>query len=243
MLSIPPYQLRSIGDHALLIDFGQFIDEQIHQWVMAIYDHFQQNPVAGILDYIPAYSSIAFVYDLVFWENKTRGLTVVDCLSRIITEQLSDVHLSARRKKNQVAVPVCYDPALGPDIINLATAHELTIDQVIEMHSSKSYQVFMLGFLPGFAYMGKVDPRIATARLQQPRTLVKAGSVGIAGEQTGIYPVDSPGGWQLIGQTPLRVFDPRKKNPCLFAPGDEVQFHPITLTEFEKLKKDEFAHH
>ncbi|MBN8719789.1 MAG: 5-oxoprolinase subunit PxpB [Sediminibacterium magnilacihabitans] len=242
MLSIPPYQLRSIGDHALLIDFGQCIDEHIHQWVMAIYDYFQQEPLAGLLDCIPAYSSIAFVYDLVFWRNKTGNSTVVDYLGRIILERLSHVQLSARRKINRVDVPVCYDPALGIDIINLAAAHGLTVEQVINMHASKSYHVYMLGFLPGFAYMGKVDPRIATERLQQPRTLVKAGSVGIAGEQTGIYPVDSPGGWQLIGQTPLRVFDPRKKNPCFFAPGDEVLFYPITLSEFQKIKEHESAH-
>ncbi|HUP11987.1 MAG TPA: 5-oxoprolinase subunit PxpB, partial [Niastella sp.] len=196
----------------------------------------QQNPLDGVIDYIPAYSSIAFVYDIIALGNKTGNSTVVDYLTRAITQRIPSIHVESYKERNIIEVPVCYDPSLGADLVALSTAHGLTEKQVVEIHCSRSYRVFMLGFLPGFAYMGKVDPRIVTPRLQQPRTKVAAGSVGIAGEQTGIYPVDSPGGWQLIGQTPLNIYDPAKANPCLFAPGDEVRFFPITLSEFQKMK-------
>jgi inhibitor of KinA len=127
--------------------------------------------------------------------------------------------------------------SLAPDIISLAETHELSVEEVISLHTAKIYRVYMIGFLPGFAYMGSVDEKLTTPRRMQPRTIVPAGSVGIAGEQTGIYPFDSPGGWQLIGQTPLQMFDATGATPCYLHPGDEVQFHAISIEEFKKAKK------
>lgn len=132
-----------------------------------------------------------------------------------------------------VRIPVCYDSSLGPDLVSLANTHGLSAEEVIQIHTSRLYSVYMLGFLPGFAYMGTVDPRIQTPRRAAPRTQVPAGSVGIAGMQTGIYPLASPGGWQLIGRTPLPVFQPDASSPSLLQPGDHVQFYPITLQAFE----------
>jgi inhibitor of KinA len=128
---------------------------------------------------------------------------------------------------------------LAADLQELASMHKLTIEGIIEIHCSKIYRIYMIGFLPGFAYMGTVDSRIVSPRKSKPRTNVPAGSVGIAGSQTGIYPFDSPGGWQLIGQTPLLLFDPTKENPTLLEPGDQVSFHTISLEEFHHLKNNQ----
>ena len=136
-----------------------------------------------------------------------------------------------------IQIPVCYDVSMAPDLALIADLHHLSIEQVIQLHTEKLYRVYLVGFLPGFAYMGNVDEKIATPRKSKPRTLVPAGSVGIAGEQTGIYPFDSPGGWQLIGQTPIEMFSVEKPQPCYLRTGDEVQFYPVTLNEFAKLKK------
>lgn len=243
MLQLPPYRLYAQGDHAVLIDFGQQIDMTINKWVMAIFHYTQQHPIEGILDIIPAYSSICFVYDTPLLYNKTGGSTVVEYVMKRVEENLAFIKIGENGKKNTIDVPVCYDVSLAPDLVSLAVIHRLTVEDVIRIHCSATYHVFMLGFLPGFAYMGTVNSSIATARHRQPRTVVPAGSVGIAGEQTGIYPVASPGGWQLIGQTPLRLFDPSKEQPCLFAPGDAVRFYPVSPAEFKKMNRHGDADH
>ena len=132
-------------------------------------------------------------------------------------------------------IPVCYDKTVGLDIESVAQIHNLTIQEVIELHTAITYRVFMNGFLPGFAYMGIVDPSIQTPRHESPRPVVKAGSVGIAGVQTGIYPSDSPGGWQIIGKTPVPLIDENEN--ILLKPGSFVKFNAISLFEFEKLNK------
>eukprot|EP01136_Pigoraptor_vietnamica_P038048 Opistho-1_new@106825 len=154
-----------------------------------------------------------------------------------LQEATRSVALDTATIANRITIPVCYDLSLAPDLVELATLHQLSVEEVIQLHTAQTYRVYMIGFLPGFAYMGSVDERIRTARKANPRTKVPAGSVGIAGEQTGIYPLDSPGGWQLIGQTPLPLFDATRTDPCLLQPGDEVQFCSISLTAFHKLKQ------
>jgi inhibitor of KinA len=132
-----------------------------------------------------------------------------------------------------VRIPVCYAQQFAPDIASLAALHGISIEEVIAIHSGTNYRVYMIGFLPGFPYMAMVNKKIQTPRLPKPRARVPAGAVGIAGAQTGIYPTDSPGGWQLIGQTPLKIFDLAKDNPVLLQPGDEVQFYPVSIEEFQ----------
>jgi inhibitor of KinA len=129
-------------------------------------------------------------------------------------------------------IPVCYAKTFAPDLEDLALQNKISQEEVIRIHTSATYRVYMIGFLPGFAYMGRVDERIVTPRRSQPRTMVPAGSVGIAGEQTGIYPFASPGGWNIIGQTPVALFDVKRKQPVLLQPGDEVTFYSITEHEF-----------
>jgi inhibitor of KinA len=136
----------------------------------------------------------------------------------------------------QIEIPVCYYPSLAPDLQSLADEKNLQVEEVIQLHTSRTYRVYMIGFLPGFAYMGKVDEHISMPRKTNPRTLVAEGSVGIAGEQTGIYPLDSPGGWNIIGQTPLRLFDAQKDELVLLRTGDSIKFFPIRLKEFLQMK-------
>jgi inhibitor of KinA len=135
-----------------------------------------------------------------------------------------------------IRIPVCYAEAYAPDLASLAALHGISSEEVIAIHSAARYRVYMIGFLPGFPYMATVDKKIQTPRLAKPRTRVSAGAVGIAGAQTGIYPSDSPGGWQLIGQTPLKLFDVAKDNPVLLQPGDEVQFYPISIEAFKTFR-------
>ncbi|MDB5197332.1 MAG: hypothetical protein JWP88_1703, partial [Flaviaesturariibacter sp.] len=136
------------------------------------------------------------------------------------------------KQHRQLRIPVCYDQAFAPDLKTVAAQAGLSVEEVIHIHTHTSFRVYMIGFLPGFAYMGEVPDAIAVARRSEPRTKVSAGSVGIAGKQTGIYPFDSPGGWQLIGKTPASLFRKKEASPTLFQPGDEVLFYPITINEF-----------
>jgi inhibitor of KinA len=136
-----------------------------------------------------------------------------------------------------IRVPVCYGGALGPDLPAVARFAGVTEREAIEIHASRTYRVFMLGFVPGFTYMGTVDPRIAVPRMTSPRLRVPSGSVGIAGAQTGIYPASTPGGWQIVGATPVRPFDIDRPEPFLFKPGDEVEFYAIDAADYDRLQK------
>ncbi len=158
----------------------------------------------------------------------------IDTIQALVDEVLIPNTVTQKKKITDIIrIPVCYETICAPDLLSLASIKGITTDELIRLHSSTTYRVFMNGFLPGFAYMGKVDETIAAPRLTTPRQKVPAGSVGIAGDQTGIYPMESPGGWQLIGRTPLALFNTDSSKPCLIEPGDQVQFYPISWNEFQ----------
>lgn len=232
-----PYRIYPCGDHAITIELGDTVDAATNEKVMALFRELTGKRIAGVRDIIPAYSTLTLVYDLVSLKKKGQTASVYEMMHKHLQEVAKMVSIGITTPARLVKIPVCYDESLAPDLVSLAESHQLSIDEVIKLHTGKTYRVFMIGFLPGFAYMGTVDEKIITPRKSKPRTMVPAGSVGIAGEQTGIYPFDSPGGWQLIGQTPLRMFAVEKDIPCYLQPGDEVQFCSITLSEFEKQKK------
>jgi inhibitor of KinA len=236
-MSSPLYHIYPCGDHAVTIELGDKISADINQKVISLFHYLSENKIEGIKDVIPAYNALTIVYDTFLIKKKAPGISVYETMCWHLQNAAALTQDETVITQRLVKIPVCYDPLLAPDIISLSETHELTVEEVVALHTAKKYRVYMIGFLPGFAYMGSVDEKLITPRRQQPRTTVPAGSVGIAGEQTGIYPFGSPGGWQLIGQTPLRMFDAKNTIPCYLNPGDEVQFHAISLDEFKKAKK------
>jgi inhibitor of KinA len=225
-----PYSIFPLGDSALTVDFGNIISEDINKKVLRLFHHLKKLADHSIIDLVPAYSSLTIYYDAsFFWHpKKTSFEAMADTLEELFSKNSPVSELANSCFK----IPVCYSKKFALDIDYLSGQNQLSIDEIIRIHTSKTYKVYMLGFLPGFTYMGEVDHRIAIARKPTPLKLF-AGAVGIAGKQTGIYPMESPGGWQIIGRTPVKVFKKEDKNPVMFQPGDEVKFYSITEDEFE----------
>jgi inhibitor of KinA len=210
-------RIQPLGDSALLIQLGDEINSHINQRVHALANLIEASPLEGILETVPAYATLLVHYDpliLSFAQIKAH-----------LRAKIDQAEENESRKQRRVEVPVRYGGEYGSDLESAARHLHLEVEEVIRLHSGKLYTVYMMGFTPGFAYMGKLDNALVMPRLATPRTRVPAGTVGIAGSQTGIYPIDSPGGWNLIGWTPLKLFDPQSDSPFLFAPGDEVKFY------------------
>ena len=213
-----PVSYRPAGDSAILIQFGNAIDLELNRRVHALAARILAAPLEGIGEPVPGYATLLVHYDPLRLEYPQ----ALDWLQRQV-DQAAGLALTAPR---EVQVPVHYGGEHGPDLDFVARQAGLSPGEVVRLHASGLYPVYFLGFTPGFPYLGGLDSRLACPRLETPRERVPAGSVGIAGPQTGIYPVDSPGGWRLIGWTPLRLFDPLRDPPALLAPGDVVRFIP-----------------
>jgi inhibitor of KinA len=205
-----------LGDSALLVQLGEEIDITVNRRVHALAGLIAASPLHGLIETVPAYRTLLIHYDPLILTDADIHKWVLGKLN-----QIEDVNL---RKPRQLAVPIRYGGEYGVDLEFVADYHHLRIEDVIRIHSEKTYTIYLMGFTPGFPYMGKLDDAIVIPRLETPRTHVSAGTVAIAGSQTGIYPIDSPGGWRLIGHTSLRLFDPEAESPFLFSPGDEVRF-------------------
>ena len=232
MHTLHPYSIFHLGDSALTIDFGNVIGEEINQKVLLLFHHLKKLQLPFITGLVPAYSSLAVFYDVTSVRRMYPGQTAFDSLSDIINDMRVNLEGTIVVPSRTIEVPVCYSMKFAPDAGMITELKNISLKEIIELHTSRTYRVYMLGFLPGFAYMGVVDERLATPRKETPRTMVAAGSVGIAGNQTGIYPMDSPGGWQIIGRTPMLLFDKEKEQPVLFEPGDEIKFYSISEDEF-----------
>jgi inhibitor of KinA len=232
---ISSYRIFPLGDSAITVDFGNIIDEITNKKVLALFKQLSADPLAGMIEAVPAYSSLTVYYD-VFSTSKTLNAakSVYEFMAGKLEERLKQPIETNSEAPGVVDIPVCYENEFAPDIEQLAKEKNISVEEVILIHSSKQYRVYMLGFLPGFSYMGEVDERIAVGRKSQPRQ-VAAGSVGIAGKQTGIYPSASPGGWQIIGRTPLKLFDAEHGSTLLKA-GDTVQFISISQNDFNEIQ-------
>ena len=219
------------GDRALLAQYGTGIDLAVNRKVHAAAAALRQRSLTGIEAVIPAYRNLAVVYDptLVSFKTLTEALTALE----------SGLEGAERAEPRTVDIPVCYGGRLGPDLAFVAQHHHLTEEEVVRIHSRTLYPIYAVGFAPGFCYLGGLDPRLHTPRLPTPRTLVPAGSVGIAEAQTGVYPSDSPGGWRLIGRTPLSLFNPSRPDPFLYQAGDRIRFVPISEADFHRLRTAE----
>ena len=233
---LPSYKISSLGETALIIDFGNTIDESINKMVHSLFYQLQNDPIPGMIEAVPGYSSLTIYYDILFIRNNLKKQTTAfEWVSEHLKKFIPKETIETGDPQILIKVPVCYEIEYAPDLGFIASQNKISPDEVIYLHASTTYHIYMLGFLPGFAYMGMVDEKISSSRKQKP-VFVEAGSIGIAGMQTGIYPFRSQGGWQIIGRTPLKLFDKEKINPVLFKAGDKVQFYSITKDEFEDIK-------
>jgi inhibitor of KinA len=214
-----PQHLSPVGDSALLVNFGDGINLELNRRVHFIAYRFMKLSLPGVIEVVPAYNTLLVHYDPLLVDYPA----VQDWVSSILSCPGEVAPFQPRR----VEIPAAYGGVYGPDLEFVAAHNHLTSEEVIRIHANAEYQVYMLGFAPGFAYLGGMDAAIAVPRLEKPRTRVPAGSVGIAGHQTGIYPLETPGGWRIIGRTNLRLFDPCADPPSLLQPGDRVKFIPV----------------
>ena len=216
------YKIFPLSDSAITIDFGNVIDENINNIVMQLYKNCTKNTFVGMKETMPAYASLTIFYDVFSVRRKyTFFKTAYAFVEDFLIKSYENIGEGESCQKRIIEIPLVYD---GEDLSYVANFHQISEAQTVELHTAPTYRVYMMGFLPGFAYMGGLDARIATPRKSLPRTKVPAGSVGIAGNQTGIYPSESPGGWQLIGRTELQLYTPNADEITLLKAGDLVKF-------------------
>lgn len=220
-----------LGDSAIVISFGDEIDLTTHRHVMRFTGHLaayiERHGHPAVLEMVPAFTTVTVYYSPL----QANYAQLEALLSQVLTE-LPDATTQPPAKV--VELPVCYGGEYGPDLDNVSRHNHLSVEEVIQIHTSVDYLVYMIGFSPGFPYLGGMPEQIATPRLETPRLSVPAGSVGIAGQQTGVYPTSSPGGWQLIGRTPAVLFQPGQNPPSLLAAGDRVRFRPVTQEQYQE---------
>jgi antagonist of KipI len=223
-----------LSENALLLSFGNTIDDEIHEHMMKAWYSLQEKPFTGMIETVPAYNSLAVYYNPSHLKKTADDNSIHEVVVKLIKELLNVVSTS-RIKHHQkiIEIPVCYAEEFGIDLRELSESLQLSKEDIIHLHSKDLYKVFMMGFTPGFAYMGKLNEQLFTSRKSQPRLHVPPGSVAIAGNQTGIYPLQTPGGWNIIGRTPSQLFNKQKQNPFLLKTGDSVTFIPVTKEEFE----------
>jgi inhibitor of KinA len=231
-------RLSPLGDCVLLVELGSDASEATALKVRAVAEDLLARPLHGLRDVVAAVCTVALHYDPQAVDPTSAMLTPYEALAQQVRARLATIDPEAAPPPGEFEIPVCYGGELGEDLDALAQAHDLSADEVIALHSAVSYRVQMLGFAPGFAYLAGLDPRIATPRRRSPRTRVPAGSVAIGGELTGIYPLDLPGGWHVIGRSPLRFFDPAAARPSLLIAGDRVRFKPIGAQDYQRLQPD-----
>ena len=230
--SSPRPLFRLSGDRGLLVELGSSIDPETNRLTRDMARGLEHRDVPGLLDVVPAYASFLIIYD----PQRTTASWLQEAVLSCLTQSPSH----STPKGNVVDIPVCYSDSFGPDLGTVAGHNGLKTEEVITIHTSSLYLIYMIGFAPGFPYLGGLDHRLHTPRLDTPRSRVEAGSVGIANNQTGIYPISSPGGWQIIGRTPLRLFAPEREDPVpYYRPGDQLRFVSISEQEYYRLAREQ----
>ena len=225
-------KILTSSDCSFCVEFGNAISEDINRQVRSFTVAAEAAHIEGVTELVPTYRSVT-----VHYRPEVIGYArLYEKLNQIVNG-LKEAEIPPA---GEIRVPVCYGGEHGPDLENVAKLHDMTPEEVIRLHTTPVYLNYMLGFLPGFCYLGGLDKRIHTPRLTTPRVKIPAGSVGIAGSQTGIYPLESPGGWQLIGQTPLRLYDPKREKAILVDAGMNMIFYPIDEAEYERVRRENY---
>jgi inhibitor of KinA len=234
-LNLNEVDIFPFGDQTIAVRFGTTISEQLHDYIQILMMDLERHPFEWIIEAVPAFTMVTLTYDPFFIYSKV-GVSrspyafVKDELESRLKE--IDWKRSTEREARTVHIPVCYGGEFGPDLDYVATVNGLSPEEVIRIHSEGTYLVHMIGFAPGFPYLGGLSKKISTPRRDSPRLVIPKGSVGIAGDQTGVYPLKTPGGWQLIGRTPISLFNPHSEFPSLLKAGDHIRFVPINDSEF-----------
>ncbi len=239
LLTETPVQLYPLGDSAIVLQFGNAIDQTIHRAIQVVKAYVEEHPFPGFIELVPAFTTLTVYYDP--WRASQAGrLDPYAAVAGHLQELLRQVPAATHSTDSAVVeIPVCYGGSFGPDLEWLARHTGLEPAQVITLHTEPEYLVYMIGFAPGFPYLGGLNEQLAAPRKDQPRAKVPAGSVGIAGRQTGIYSLPTPGGWQLIGRTPRRLFTPEAATPSLLRAGQRLRFVPISEQEYHQLQEHE----
>ncbi len=217
------------GDLSVVAEFGNEISTACNEKVRLLNENLKKSEMKGIVETVPTFRSLLVYYDplIISYEK------LCECI-RTASDTKGDIKSDSKRI---VEIPVYYGGKYGEDLADVAEHVGMSEEEVIKLHSGTDYLIYMLGFLPGFPYLGGMDQRLETPRLSNPRTSIPAGSVGIGGEQTGVYPITSPGGWRLIGRTPLKLYDNERENPTLYQAGDYIHFQPIDEEEYNRIEE------
>jgi inhibitor of KinA len=229
-----PARFFHLSETSAGVQFGQEISPDLHRQVIQAYHYFREHPFPGYVEAVPAYASLSVYYDPMRMPRYLRqdaGL-ILEILNDLLNSALAAAEPTAEEEREPVRIPVCYHPILADDLEWTAAHCGVGVEELIRLHTSGTYTVYMLGFIPGFPYLGIVPEALEVPRKQRPAEAVPAGSVALAGRQTGIYPLSTPGGWQVIGRTPVSLFDPRRDPICLLKPGDQVRFESISLHDY-----------
>ena len=224
-------RFRLSGDHCLLAEYGDQVNLVVNEKVRRMTAAILQQSLPGVEQVVPSYTTLAVTY-------RSDDISH-DALTRWLWDLEANLDRTCLPEARVVEIPVCYGGDLGPDLEFVAAHNGISPQEVVEIHSREAYHIYAIGFAPGFCYLGGLDPRVQAPRLSTPRTRVPAGSVGIAGSQTGVYPQASPGGWRLIGQTPMRLFAPERPDPVMYRAGDKIRFYPISLAVFQQIQAQE----
>ena len=223
-------EFHPLGDTGIQVLFGSDISEKTNQQIRLFADYLRKHDLEGITEWVPAYTTLSIFYspDKIVYKDLCKKL-----------EELKEQLQSGEDLANSAVyeIPVLYGGEVGPDLSEVASYNKLTDEEVIATHSEQAYLIYMMGFVPGFPYLGGMPKKIATPRRENPRAKIEAGSVGIAGEQTGVYPLETPGGWQIIGKTPVKLYDPDREEPVLLSAGAYIRFVPVGQKEFEEIEK------
>ena len=230
----PDFDIYFLSEQAVTVAFGPEISEARLQQITAFDRLINQNPFPGFRCSVPAYHTISVFYDpLKVSKSDFPGVDSFAKVSWYLQKLKLEPENIVVKEASAITIPVCYGRNFGPDLEELAKSHQLSVEEVIHLHSAAVYKVYMIGFVPGFAYLGGMNEVLDTPRKPVPRQKIPAGSVGIAGKQTGIYPMETPGGWQIIGRTPLQLFAADRPQPALLKAGDNVIFKPVSVNEFK----------